>query len=209
MQDGNTKMVSVAHALSEALGSDSEKYEEAMAKRLALESQESLPSDILSSLGLKDGHFPYITSKEVVFVGNQDHFDWTRRNGANPRVISEELALYYINKCGWELMFDEPMNPDVIKDIQEYREDEIRTAAVNDMRSMDLEDPWADWEDDWEDKRPIKRRERKDKRQTEKERTLQRKKQRERKIVYRSDDDDFPVYGYAEDWEDDALNGRR
>lgn len=196
MQDGNTKMVSVAHALSEALGSDSEKYEEAMAKRLALESQESLPSDILSSLGLKDGHFPYITSKEVVFVGDQDHFDWTRRDGANPRVISEELALYYINKCGWELMFDEPMDPDVIKDIQEYREDKIRTAAINDMRSMDLEDDWLNWED----KQP-KRRGHEDKRRKDKERTLQRKKQRQRKVIYSSNDEELPVYGYEEDWE--------
>jgi hypothetical protein len=197
MHDSSTKMVSLAHALGEALGKDSTKYEEAMAQRLEQESLESLPSDALPpSLDLKDGSFPYVLRRQVgtVFVGTQDHFDWAERNGEYPHKLTTDAAHYYIREESWNVRYDGPLNPAAVQNIKEYRKELARQRAYIEDEGIDL-----DWE---EDVVPLKRDERKDRRRRDKMKTLQRKRQRERKIVYRSGDNEVPVFGYDDDWEE-------
>lgn len=203
MHDGS-KMVSVAHALGEALGQDSTKYEEAMAQRLERETVDNMTSDALpTSLELRAFEFLYALRAQpgTVYIGTQDHFDWAERNGDEPYPIDEAAALYFINNESWVVSRDEPLKPSVLEDIRSYRKDKAEQAKRFEMTAVDLEDdPWLDFEEDEEDKQPLKRRERKDKKLKDKERTIQRRKQRERKIVYR--DESIPLYAYDEDWED-------
>ncbi|MGW8177474.1 MAG: hypothetical protein ACWGQW_01575 [bacterium] len=199
MHDGSTKMVSVAHALSEALGADAKKYEKAMAKRLEQESQDSLPFE---TLDLRDGEFPYIlkNNEGTVYVGTQDNFDWLVCHGEFPEKISEDMALHYHQEKSWPLVHDAPIHPDLINDIRAQMESRRKFLMDKEMLDLEEDDSWDDWDDEEEDVPPLRREERKDRKQREKERTIQRRKQRERKIIYRSDDAEVPVYGYDEDW---------
>jgi hypothetical protein len=179
-----TKMVSLADKLGKVLGNDVSKYTKAMEKRL--EGEVETRRDV-KMIEMSEDEMLYTldSNRGVVYVGTQDHFDWSDRQGLYPKKISEDRALHLVNNDKWVIHHDEPLTDDMINDVKRFNNDKAVADAMNHFVGLD-------WDDDSDGK--IRRRNK------DKEDTVARKKQRQRKVVY-SSDDSIPVYGYDEDWD--------